>query len=215
MSIDRAGPAVPFGTDREAPENFLEFTLQYSGELLSSTKSRAAHKQVIRRAFHDQLKYLWDTHPSLKDWTFRRKRDIAVWETVRWRDYLADKYRSGGRGFVPLVFDIMDVNCRLEIDVLLQESDKRRNDIDNRLGTIFDALRIPEHAEELKVVEESDANPFFCLLQDDMIIDQCRIKRMPLLRPGIGSQISQNHSEIIVRVDIKRHTSTLYNDIFA
>jgi hypothetical protein len=52
----------------------VEFRLTYEGLLFSTQKdpvkgqvdARAEHKREIRRAFHLQLKRLWEVHPYLK-----------------------------------------------------------------------------------------------------------------------------------------------------
>jgi len=47
-------------------------------------------------------------------------------------------------------------------------------DIDNRIKVLFDGLKMPETVSELGgVALESEEDPFFCLLEDDNLINQC------------------------------------------
>jgi hypothetical protein len=48
----------------------VEFRLLYEGELLPSagTNKRTAEKHAIRRAFHPQLRRLWNTNSNLISW---------------------------------------------------------------------------------------------------------------------------------------------------
>ena len=48
----------------------MKFRLTYEGRLLGN--GRAQHKHKIRRAFHPQLKRLWEVHQNLKNWVSPR-----------------------------------------------------------------------------------------------------------------------------------------------
>jgi hypothetical protein len=68
------------------------------------------------------------------------------------RDFLAGQFARNGYNFVPLVTERLLLLCRL--DVLFLRPDPpgsliKSGDIDNRLKTLFDALRMPENASEL------------------------------------------------------------------
>jgi hypothetical protein len=61
-------------------------------------------------------------------------------------------------------------------------------DVDNRLTTIFDALRMPKGPQELgagtqqgKVSPASNENPFFVLLEDDRLITHVSVTTDMLL----------------------------------
>jgi hypothetical protein len=56
-------------------------------------------------------------------------------------------------------------------------------DIDNRLKTLFDALKVPTEptALPLSAKPTDDENPFFCLLQDDNLITKVQVSTDRLL----------------------------------
>jgi hypothetical protein len=76
------------------------------------------------------------------------------------------------------------------------------SDIDNRLKTLFDSLRMPKNLNELPSgISPSDIdNPFFCLLEDDNLITKVSVTTDRLLR--IDSQ--QNDVLLVIHVVIKR-----------
>lgn len=59
----------------------------------------------------------------------------------------------------------------------------RLGDIDNRLKTLFDALRLPNQTNELVGYDNPapDENPFFCLLEDDSLITHVSVELSPSL----------------------------------
>ena len=169
-------------------DNVVEFRLVYQGQLLGASRNntRAEHKHQIRRYFHPQLKRLWSTNPALCDLNEVDAQftsgDLVVTERRR-IDQLADNYSRGKHRFVPLVTQDLVLACAL--DVLLMRRDNVRlliqsGDLDNRLKTLFDALRIPDSSEGMGAPED-DENPFYCLLQDDSLITEVTLKTDMLL----------------------------------
>ena len=84
--------------------------------------------------------------------------------------------------FVPLVTRDLELICAVEI-LYLRYGDPGQvltmtGDLDNRLKTLFDALRMPTNASELGsfVAPSVDEQPFFCLLEDDLVITERRRK---------------------------------------
>jgi len=74
-------------------------------------------------------------------------------------------------------------------------------DIDNRLKTIFDALRIPHSADEAG----SDTNrpdPFFCVLEDDSLITNLSVNTRELLRPATEHE-NADYAELTIHVAVK------------
>jgi hypothetical protein len=62
-------------------------------------------------------------------------------------------------------------------------------DIDNRLKTLFDGLRIPKELKEIGGVPiEDDEKPFFCLLQDDALITEVKVRADTLLTPQLSGR---------------------------
>ena len=77
-------------------------------------------------------------------------------------------------------------------------------DIDNRLKTIFDALRMPVSKEELGGYEtpEADETPFYCLLTDDKLISRVSVETDTLLQPT-SPQAGDNDARLIIAVKVK------------
>jgi len=175
----------------------MEFRLIYEGHLLGASKSdtRSKHKLDIRRKFHAQLKVLWEKNSALSEW--------PSWEINnrrRMRDRLAGHFILNGVGYVPLVWDGLGAACRLDILMLRPEMPGqtllRSGDIDNRLKTLFDALRIPQAGEESEKPEDG-RNPFYCLLQDDKLINHLSVTTDLLLE-----EVNPNDVKLIITVNI-------------
>jgi hypothetical protein len=172
----------------------MRFHLTYEGPLFgSSTNSpRARHKQEIRKVFHRQLRNLWEK-------TWLREAIYGAWEespTIDARtplnEALASLYRRGNYRFVPLVREQFTLLCSLEILFLRADVPGgvvQSGDIDNRLKTLFDALRMPQNDAEVGnyVVPEGGEDPFYCLLEDDKLISHVSVATDMLLEPIQGT----------------------------
>lgn len=162
--------------DREVPA--MDFYLTFDGCLLSTgNKSRPEHVHKYRRRFHPQLKHLWDTDPTLNINPEAKEFGLK---------HRAESYARNGYNFVPLVERKWNYAC--SIDVLLLRphgtgSILKSTDIDGQLATLFDALTMPRHADQLKGHETpgDDEKPFFCLLEDDSLITSAAVTTNVLL----------------------------------
>ncbi len=160
----------------------MEFTLIYRGPLKS--RSSPEEKQNIRRFFHWQFRKLW-TLPPLSHYTKIEN------------DYLDERNPQGfiqkfsGFNFVPLVNQKFKLVAEIKLILLRPEPPgfiiTNGGDIDNRLKTLFDALKMPKDINELPKNDRPrpDENPFFCLLEDDKLITKVSIETDTLLEPGI------------------------------
>ena len=108
--------------------------------------------------------------------------------------------------FVPLVTRDLELLCSIEVlylrygkagQVLTMEGD-----LDNRLKTLFDALRMPTNASELGgfVVPDANEKPFFCLLEDDLVITRAAAESDLLLASADPQDANYAHVVITVRV---------------
>jgi len=146
-----------------------EFTLHYKGPLYSNGNSK--HKHELRRHFHQQLqKYI---EPSEKKIMIEAMESYCLVQR--------DKYR-----FIPLISD--DIHMAGQIDVFLLKPGPRGSivtqggDIDNRLKTLLDSLKVPESNAIPKGFEpEEDENPFYCVLKDDSLITKLTVNTDQLL----------------------------------
>ena len=178
-------------------ERSMEFRLVYAGPLLgaSRTDTRSQHKHDIRKIFHRQLKILWEKSPNLREW--------VSWEPQKkrkMRERLASHFIFNGVGYVPLSWDGLGVACRLDILMMRPEMPGQTliqgGDIDNRLKTLFDALRIPQ-AGEASEPSVDGANPFYCLLHDDKLINHLSVTTDILLE-----DVDRNHVQLVVTVNL-------------
>ena len=85
-------------------------------------------------------------------------------------ELLASQFNREGYRFVPLICENFSLLCALDILFLRRDFPAgviSAGDLDNRVKTLIDALRMPKSANELRGDETPpapDENPFFCLL---------------------------------------------------
>jgi len=95
----------------------------------------------------------------------------------------------GDHVFATLVTARLALLAELRIEMLRPEPPggiiTRQGDIDNRLKTLFDALRAPGVEQEIKpgAMASSDTNPVFTLLDDDRLITRVSVETDRLLAP--------------------------------
>jgi len=198
-------------------DTVMQFRLTYEGKLYGSSRgsTRAKHKHEIRKIFHKQLKVLWNTHPVISQWYFGHQG-----KEIRVDEWMAEKVPSiGNYKFSPLVHTIHHVYCGVDILYLRQGAPgqiMQSGDIDNRLKTIFDALKMPSCREQLGGYEEPGENEqlFYCLLQDDALINRASVETDTLYEPLEGDKVEPNDARLIITVDVRRYVPTLFNDPF-
>jgi len=197
----------------------VEFTLVYEGELFAYKEDRAAHKHAIRRQFHPQLKQVWES--KLPHWISstrpsRMIRRIDAGSPIL--QQVASRFAICGYRFVPLVLEELVLACKLDILFLRREIGLGRivqgGDLDNRLKTLFDGLRVPHDGKEIggsAPLEGED--PFFCLLQDDSLITEVKVRADTLLTPTTPQ--TANDVKLIIGVTLRPLEMTEYNGDFA
>jgi hypothetical protein len=146
----------------------MEFRLFYEGPLKNNGDAKTKH--IIRKEFHQQLKRLWEQHDLLKLASTRRV-DFIEGSVV---NILARQFDKCGFQFVPLVNKKFDLICSLDILFLRRskpgELIEHGGDLDNRIKTLFDALKVPPNYDGISGSPDADEAPFFCLLEDDALI---------------------------------------------
>ena len=149
----------------------MQFSLTYTGEL--NANGKPAHKHDLRRCFHSQLSILWQQIPL---------SEYHYWFETGTKHTTIDLNRRVGLfRFVPLVSPSLHLICELRIFLLKPEAPgaiiTQAGDIDNRLKTLFDALRVPTVGEiPSSVVPQPDEDPFFCLLENDSLISRISVE---------------------------------------
>ena len=119
---------------------------------------------------------------------------------------LANKFAFKGFRFVPLVTGELSLLCGIEILFLRPDhpgSVLQSGDIDNRLKTLFDALRMPSAGELTDQMTPLEGeNPFYCLLEDDRLITKISVDTDTLLQPT-GREPNANDSRLVITVRIR------------
>lgn len=116
----------------------------------------------------------------------------------------------GNCKFVSLVHPYLKIFA--ELDVLLLRAGVPGSilvgggDIDNRIKTLFDALRAPDKTQELPAGWNpgEGESPLFCLLADDRLITRVNVETDRLLVPL--AEVS--HVKLVIRVRIKAASPT-------
>ena len=185
----------------------MEFRLLYRGEL-KSNRGRI-EKQAIRRFIHRQLAILWNQLPLLDYKNFlepkKKDKDICL------------LYPLGKFQFVPLINYRLSLTA--EIDVLLLRPEEpgsvmmQSGDIDNRLKTLLDALRMPKVTSEIPQDDEPGESeiPFYCLLEDDKLITHLSVTTDRLLDEQAGT----SYVDMVIHVKTKTTRVTFANIGFA
>lgn len=186
----------------------MQFRLSYEGKLLSNGPDK--HRHEIRKRFHPQLRRLWEVTPSLKE---MRNPVLDLVEINRQPDrsrvdYLAEQFSRNNHQFVPLVTNDLGVSsCGLDILYLRHGAPGsliQKSDIDNRLKTLFDALRMPEGKSEYGGYDTpaEGETPFYCLLQDDALITKVSVET-DLLLESTGKNFEVNDARLIITVTLQ------------
>jgi hypothetical protein len=167
--------------------DMLEFRLIYQGPLHSDGRTKEKH--LIRKQFHGQLTELWRVHPFLS-WA---DKPHSVYGDRSYLQQLADQYARLGYRFVPLIQDDGKgriVTCELDILFLRRDNPgylllRGGGDIDNRIKTLFDGLKMPDCLNDLGGFDNpaADEDPFFVLVQDDKLITALNVTTDRLVLP--------------------------------
>jgi hypothetical protein len=165
-------------------------------------KNRVKEKHAIRKQIHKQLDYLFEVQKEV--YAFRYLRKIHRGEELsRSPSGWPLRFQAAGFHFVPLISKAFELTCGLEILFLRREAPGAivsGGDIDNRIKTLFDALRIPT-AGEINDSPEAGENPFFCLLEDDSLITEVSVSTDRLLKP-LQSEEKENDVVLVLNVTV-------------
>lgn len=163
----------------------MQFRLLYEGPIASRRYSDPVDKHRIRMELHPQLKALWQYKP-LSDIAHRLR------ETPPHPGEIALLERSNNVLFAPLVTRKNHLACELSITFLRPQPPGQLlgegGDLDNRLKTLSDALRMPskDEAQQAQIDIRPDDDPIHCLLQDDDLVTKVSVETDRLLRPATG-----------------------------
>jgi hypothetical protein len=137
----------------------MEFRLTYEGLLLGASRNspRPDHKHSIRKVFHKQLRRLFELHPAFQMYRYQdipdynhMMKDERIHRQLAYEEVLKN-FEKSGFTFFPLATRRDTLLCGVHVLFLRPDvpgSVIASGDIDNRLKTIFDALRLPRDRAE-------------------------------------------------------------------
>jgi hypothetical protein len=231
----KADAAIIYSTGEPLEGECVEFRLIYTGRLLSGNKPHPANKQAIRLQISPQIKRLLECKPVLRrhccreafKWFKDHPEDAKKFQEAGlsdddarvvmydyWIRWMTEKWDRRGHGFVPLITEEMDIRCSLDILFLRPSPPGKiidRTDLDNRLKTLIDALKVPDTAEGLG---ESSDEPIYCLLEDDRLISEIKVvSDQLLLLPG-EKTVTENDVFLVISVVVESPASNLWHQAF-
>ena len=171
----------------------MEFKLIYEGKLKSNADATEKHR--IRQKFHEQLLNAWKFPPLVHeydDWIKIPPLPSTSFSSVK---------NIAGFNFATLVCRSMDLYCELDLLILKPYLSKGAfGDLDNKLKTIFDALRYPNKKQEIPSswIPSANQNPLICLLEDDDLITRFNVNVDRLLKT-----VSNDDVVLIITVKVK------------
>ena len=223
MSCVKSQPwIIRFDDEPIEGDGLVEFRLLYSGQLLGSAKNnpRAGLKHSIRKEFHPQLRRLWESKPSLRDEAETIGRGALLRKHVPESTISPDQsFEAGikvmarnwnriGYNFLPLVTSDLVIRCSINILFLRPEALGfliRGGDLDARIKTVFDALRMPDNLKEAGDTGPSEnEDPFFCLLQDDKLISDVSVTTDELLLLPKERNVNANDSFLVIHINLQQ-----------
>lgn len=204
----------------------VQFRLLYSGNLLGASRNdtRASLKHQIRQELSPQLKRLWETNLHLQRFSRAHARfwhenhpedkeqlptqdgpEIQSMLRIHGLNHIAHNFERAGQQFIPLVTEEMGLRCKLEILFLRPEESGNlyvSGDLDNRIKTLFDALRIAKDANEMGGSPISK-EPLYCLLEDDRVISEIRVNTDQLLLLPKEQSIHPNDVFLVIEISLQ------------
>ncbi len=215
----------------QTPIPIMKFTLTYDGELRASgNKPKPEDKWAIRRQIAPQLAELWQVNPilrGLQGQAFAPSDDrhyspLEQYHTIVPTSMVAvvPAYMNLSRtigidsvDFLPLVRTSLALVCDLDI-LFLRKGEPGQlvlpgGDIDNRIKTLFDGLRMPK-LDEMQFCQDRQTlpHPVHCLLEDDTLTTGYSVKTEQLLTKPNGNDADVR---LVVGVTVKVTHVRSYN----
>lgn len=178
----------------EGPD-LMKLRLVLRGNLPPNKRGTVDVKHRIRRELHPQLRTFWQQGIMKNGWEPESDGSIPVQK-------IADDYAKCGFRFVPLVRP--GLVCSLDILLLRRDEPHRvfsgSGDLDGRIKTLIDALRVPGQCSEVAGQSPSeDEDPFFCLLADDKDIYDINVVTDKLLIPP---EPDEPHRDVVAIIGV-------------
>ena len=191
----------------EGAVGVMKFVLVWRGRLpASANKGKTVDVARIRAELSPQLAYLWDTHHALqvlKEYAWVRNPNASVQvgqimtqtgpPTPRMHGVMlpgsmidmCDWIPVDDKRYKPLVRKSLHLTCDLDILFLRQDEPgeliTQGGDLDGRIKTLLDALRMPSKQEQ--DIAEPVAADIFCLMESDTLVSSMNVETERLLFP--------------------------------
>lgn len=186
----------------------MRFPLSYDGPLPStgnsSSRRRIAklpHIWAIRNQVHDQIDRVYNTHPALNAVNTSQSRAAIV--------LLNNPLLVDGHKFFPIARTELHLRCELDVELHVNHDlasiVSNAGDLDNRIKTLLDALRMPATAQEVQGYMPPTITEYCCLLEDDILISALRIETFRNTAPPPGAGLDH------VRINMKVRLEPLYD----
>jgi len=164
----------------------MELYLKYEGILKSNADPKEKHR--LRKHFHSQIKRFVESDEHLKNkkcWQLESflKQDPNEMNAIS---------KKGDFYFASLISSKLHLLAEINHTILWHDLPGQiigQGDIDNKLKTLFDALSCPPHESQITGLKpENGEEPFFCLLEDDKLIQNVNIRTHTLLENNVDKR---------------------------
>ena len=199
----------------------MEVSLQYAGPLSASNRNGA--KQRLRAEFSPQLlgfckslrptgstiahPFYWFSKPIASGYPMTEatiKGNRIVWPSPIGMPQTHCFVRLGNYVVVPIITRGSNLSASVHIHMYRRDDPGgiiMGGDLDNRLKTLFDALRMPHSLDELPHEDPGPDPRLLCLLEDDSLITEITIETHRLFTPPAGTE-AETDVRLSVHVDI-------------
>jgi hypothetical protein len=185
----------------------MYFRLTYAGPLLAHRDGerlaeRSLHVHDIRKKFHRQIKKLWIDHPVLANDEYNKSGVVGGTPI---KEIVQDGFR-----WLPIANEGNGLTCAVDL-LMLRDGPPGHalTDVDNRLKTVFDALRMAKGADELgastsrgKQAPGQDEAPFYVVMQDDKLITHLSVTTDILLDP-VPNVPAKDAVRLVINVSVR------------
>ena len=166
--------------------------------------------------------WIHDHFPNMQEFYNSRKGMSEDEERVELEQFglnhLGEKWQRCGYKFIPLVTEDLFLRCSLDFLVLRPEEPRlimQSGDLDAKIKTVFDALRLPSNlAETGGTGPQEDETPFYCLLEDDKLISEIRVTSDELLLLPKERAVNAHDVFLVIHVRLQPFQPTFFSNVF-
>lgn len=196
-------------------DEVMRFTLTYDGPLPASGNDKAgappsklATIWAMREHFAPQLENLYRHHPVMMG-----DGGSAVRAAY---GYVRRPIPRNGLEFVSVVRADMGLTCGLAIKFLVNHEPgsviTQTGDLDNRLKTLLDALRLPRDLPQEFKGHQPSTSPFPCLLEDDSMVTAIAITTERWFN---AANRAENEVHLELSVKVSAAVGSMFASVFA